>query len=135
MLSTLVSAYFGGTQLEYRIKKNCQSESMLNFDFFRNEKGLGIVTSPYLSMIFQKKCFWCMFYQLSKFHCLIQNRILWEFLIFLRDSNHPVDSQYLIISTFWCWKMTVKWKWSNFSKKRQYFWIVCVESNLIFCRK
>ena len=25
--------------------------------------------------------------------------------------------------------------WSDFSKKRQYFWIICVESNLIFYRQ
>ena len=40
------------------------------------------------------------------------------------------------ISTFiWCWKMVAKWKWSNFSKKGHCFWIICIESNLIFCRK
>ena len=44
-------------------------------------------------------------------------------------------SQFLIISHFWHWKMPAKWKSSNFSKKRQYFWIICVELNLIFYRK
>ena len=42
-------------------------------------------------------------------------------------------SQIFIISAFWHWKLVVKQKWSKFSKKRQYFWIICVKSNLIFC--
>ena len=29
----------------------------------------------------------------------------------------------------------MKQKWSKFSKKRQYFLIICVKSNLFFCRK
>ena len=33
------------------------------------------------------------------------------------------------------WKIPAQRKWSNFSKKRQYFWIICVESNFTFCRK
>ena len=41
-------------------------------------------------------------------------------------------TQSLIISTFWQWKMAAKQKLSNFSKKRQYFWIICVELNLTF---
>ena len=40
-----------------------------------------------------------------------------------------------IISVFRHWKMAGWRKRSNFSKKRQYFWIICVESNLIFYRK
>ena len=44
-------------------------------------------------------------------------------------------SQILIIPAFWHWKIAVQWKWSNFSKKRQYFLFICVESNLTFCRK
>ena len=43
--------------------------------------------------------------------------------------------QILIIPAFWHWKMAALRKWSNFSKKRQYFLIICVESNLTFCRK
>ena len=43
--------------------------------------------------------------------------------------------QILIIPAFWHWKMAALRKWSNFSKKRQYFWMICVESNLTFCRK
>ena len=43
--------------------------------------------------------------------------------------------QILIIPAFWHWKMAAWRKWPNFSKKRQYFWIICVESNLTFCRK
>ena len=44
-------------------------------------------------------------------------------------------SQILIIPAFWHWKIAVQWKWSNFSKKRQYFLFICVESNLTFCKK
>ena len=44
--------------------------------------------------------------------------------------------QILIIPAFWHWKMAAWRKWSNFKKKRQYFWIIiCVESNLTFCRR
>ena len=44
-------------------------------------------------------------------------------------------SQILVIPAFWHWKIAAKRKWSNFSKKRQYFLFICVESNLTFCRK
>ena len=30
-------------------------------------------------------------------------------------------SQFFIISTPWCWKMTAKQRWANFTKKLQYF--------------
>ena len=43
--------------------------------------------------------------------------------------------QILIIPAFWHWKMAAWQKWSNFSKKWQYFWIIFVESNLTFCSK
>ena len=44
-------------------------------------------------------------------------------------------SEFFIIPTLWCWKMTAKQKWSNFSKKFQYFWNIWIESSLIFCIK
>ena len=43
--------------------------------------------------------------------------------------------QILIIPAFWHWKMAALRKWPNLSKKKQYFLIICVESNLTFCRK
>ena len=44
-------------------------------------------------------------------------------------------SQILVIPAFWHWKIAAQRKWSNFSKKRQYFWFICVEWNLTFCRE
>ena len=42
---------------------------MLNFDFLK--KGLGLVSAPYLGMMFQENVSHVRFYQLTKFHCLI----------------------------------------------------------------
>ena len=48
--------------------------------------------------------------------------------------NYVIESVFDLLY-FLVLEMLLKWKWSSFSKKGPYFWIICIKSSLIFYRE